>query len=371
MNKPKINTNNIKIRVLMVLPSLRAGGAERVISFISQNLSRERFEVLLVIAAPETENSYNVNNVNTVYLNKGRVLTAVPGIIRQIRIFRPNVVLGAIEHLNAVLGVVSVLFPKVKFIGREVNVMSVLKNVSTSPRKSIIAPYVYKFGYKKLDRIICQSKDMEFDFAQRFPFAKNKINTINNPITIENISKGVELGSSNLFRFITVGRLAKQKGHLRILEVLSALQFPFIYTIVGDGPEKDTLFDSIRELGLTDRIHYIPFSSEVPKLLAENDIFLQGSYVEGFPNALLESCAVGTPVIAYRAPGGIDEIIEPGINGYIANDDLDFRLKIEKLTQEIQHWHRRDVSNSVYRRYGRDKILEQYENLFKSVGKSK
>lgn len=371
MKDPKYKPDAAKQKVLLVLPSLGAGGAERVISFVAENLNRNKFEVRLLITSSANENKFQVNNVEIEYLNQPRVIKSIPGIIRVIRTFKPDVVLGAIEHLNAVLGVVSVLFPKVKFIGREVNVMSVLKNVSTSPRKSIIAPYVYKFGYKKLDRIICQSKDMEFDFAQRFPFAKNKINTINNPITIENISKGVELGSSNLFRFITVGRLAKQKGHLRILEVLSALQFPFIYTIVGDGPEKDTLFDSIRELGLTDRIHYIPFSSEVPNLLAENDIFLQGSYVEGFPNALLESCAVGTPVIAYRAPGGIDEIIEPGINGFIANDALDFRLKIEKLTQEIQHWHRRDVSNSVYRRYGRDKILEQYENLFKSVGKSK
>jgi glycosyltransferase involved in cell wall biosynthesis len=165
--------------------------------------------------------------------------------------------------------------------------------------------------------------------------------------------------------------LAKQKGHLRILEVLSGLNLPFKYTIVGDGPEKETIFNRIKELGLTDRIHHIPFSSEVPKLLAEHDVFLQGSYVEGFPNALLESCAVGTPVLAFNAPGGIDEIIEPGINGFIAEDVIDYRLKLEKLIPEIQHWHRSDVSNSVYRRYGRDKILEQYENLFKSVGKSK
>lgn len=370
MNMTKVTIDSTKTKVLLVLPSLRAGGAERIISFIAQNLNREQFKVQLLIAGYERENKFNVDNVDTKYLNKGRVLTAIPGIIKQTSLFKPDVVLGAIEHLNAVLGVLSIFFPKVKFIGREVNVMSVLKDVSKSSKKSFLAPYIYNFGYKNLDAIICQSIDMRADFVRRFPFAKHKITTINNPITLNKLPVDIALGTGEIFRFITVGRLAKQKGHLRILEVLSSLEIPFIYTIVGDGPEKETLFKRIKELGLTDRIHHIPFSSEVPKLLVENDIFLQGSYVEGFPNALLESCAVGTPVIAFRAPGGIDEIIEPGINGYIADDVLDFRSKIEKLTQELQHWRRVDVSKSVYRRYSREKILEAYETLFKSVSAS-
>ena len=34
--------------------------------------------------------------------------------------------------------------------------------------------------------------------------------------------------------------------------------------------------------------------------------------VEGFPNVLIESCVVGTPILAFNAPGGLDEIIEKG-----------------------------------------------------------
>jgi glycosyltransferase involved in cell wall biosynthesis len=370
MKDPKYKPDAAKQKVLLVLPSLGAGGAERVISFVAENLNRNKFEVRLLISASANENKFQVNNVEIEYLNQPRVIKSIPGIIRAIRAFKPNVVLGAIEHLNAVLGLISILFPAVKFIGREVNVMSVLKDVKSS-KKSFIAPIIYNFCYKRLDGMVCQSNDMRLDFERRYPFAKDKIVTINNPITIDKLSESKPLGTGGEARFITVGRLAKQKGHLRILEVLSGLNLPFVYTIVGDGPEKETIFNRIKELGLTERIHHIPFSSEVPKLLADHDVFLQGSYVEGFPNALLESCAVGTPVLAFNAPGGIDEIIEPGINGFIAEDVIDYRLKLEKLIPEIQHWHRGDVSNSVYRRYGRDKILEQYEHLFKSVGKSK
>ena len=43
--------------------------------------------------------------------------------------------------------------------------------------------------------------------------------------------------------------------------------------------------------------------------LSDSDFFIQGSYVEGFPNSVLESCSVGTPVIAFNCPGGTKEII--------------------------------------------------------------
>src|SRR5690606_663346 len=103
----------------------------------------------------------------------------------------------------------------------------------------------------------------------------------------------------------------------------------FNYTLVGNGVDRDEIFAHAKNLGLTDNIKHIPFTNEVATYLKENDVFLQGSFVEGFPNALLESCAVGTPVIAFKAPGGIDEIIENGINGFIADDKDDFLAKLQ------------------------------------------
>jgi glycosyltransferase involved in cell wall biosynthesis len=89
-------------------------------------------------------------------------------------------------------------------------------------------------------------------------------------------------------------------------------------------------------------------------------MFLQGSYVEGFPNALLESCVVGTPVIAFNAPGGTKEIVENGINGFLVYDEGEF---IEKLKGN-RVWSPKEIRESVYRKFNKDKILMQYEQLF-------
>jgi glycosyltransferase involved in cell wall biosynthesis len=158
--------------------------------------------------------------------------------------------------------------------------------------------------------------------------------------------------------------LAKQKGHIRILKALREIKFPFNYTIIGDGPEKHNIFSYINNFHLHEYVTHIPFTKDVQNYLSNSDVFLQGSYVEGFPNALIESCAVGTPVVAYKAPGGIDEIIINGKNGFIAADHNDFVEKINLLANRINELSPSKVRNVVYSKYDSSKIIKEYEDLF-------
>ncbi|OBX21888.1 hypothetical protein A9996_17540 [Gelidibacter algens] len=159
---------------------------------------------------------------------------------------------------------------------------------------------------------------------------------------------------------ITIGRISEGKGYIRILEILAKLSFPFQYTIIGEGAYYDIVFSKIRELGLNDKVNYIRFTNNVSEYLVDHDMFLQGSYSEGFPNALLESCAVGTPVIAFNVPGGTKEIIEDGINGFLVDNDDDF---LEKLNDN-REWNPEIVRESVYKKFNKNKIISDYEKFF-------
>src|SRR5690606_13086132 len=114
----------------------------------------------------------------------------------------------------------------------------------------------------------------------------------------------------NVIKLITVARLSKEKGIPRILKILSKLTIPFHYTLIGMGHEKDSIFYLIEKYALSNKITHISFTKNVSKHMKNNDFFLQGSYFEGFPNCLIESCVVGTPVIAFNVPGGTKEIID-------------------------------------------------------------
>ncbi len=93
--------------------------------------------------------------------------------------------------------------------------------------------------------------------------------------------------------------------------------------------------------------------------------FVLSSFTEGFPNALLESCAVGTPVIAYDAPGGTKEIIENGVNGFIVKNEREFLNKISYLVSTPLD--PRTINKSVYKKFSKEVILFKYEQLFLNI----
>lgn len=351
-----------KIKIAFFLPTLGAGGAERVMSFLAQKLSPESFDTTLVVIGFEKDKKYDVKGVKVEFLNQSRVLFSIPVLFKFLRKSDIDISFSAIKHLNVVMGLLSVFFPRTKFVGREVSVISVLKDYPEETHRSYPS-FISKWGYRLLDAVVCQSDDMMQDVIKSQPSLINKAVTINNPVTDKFQPKKKKVQTDGIPNFITVASLEPRKGHMRILKALSQFNGPFRYTIIGNGAQKQTIFAEVEKLGLIDKIVHLPFTDRVHDYLANSSIFLQGSYVEGFPNALLESCAVGTPVVAFNAPGGINEIIEQNVNGFIVKDQNGF-LKAMETILASQNFEPETVSKSVLSKYSSGNILKKYENLF-------
>ncbi|WP_339624124.1 glycosyltransferase [uncultured Winogradskyella sp.] len=349
-------------KIFFILPTLFAGGAERVISFVSQNLDFEKFDVTLIIIGFKKDCKYEISGIPIIYLNKSRVLNGAFAIFKLISKQKPQIVVSSISHLNAMMGLISICFSKVIFIGRHASILDVTskKNNKKSFLKKVFD--YHSFGTKKLDYFICQSSDMKNNIIDIYNIDDKLIRIIHNPVTQIDIIKEKNI-SNDIIKYITVGRLSKIKGHLRILEVLSNVTFPFHYTIIGEGSYYDLIFSKIKELKLENKISHIKYTDNVAKYLVKSHIFLQGSYSEGFPNALLESCAVGTPVIAFKAPGGTKEIVQNGINGFIVLNEKDF---LKKLSNN-KEWNPMHIRQSVNEKFNKNKIINDYEQMFTDI----
>ncbi|WP_178988427.1 glycosyltransferase [Winogradskyella schleiferi] len=350
-----------KINITFALPNLLPGGAERVFSYIAQNIDPEKFEVTLLIVGYSKDASYDVKDIKLVFLEKARVLNGVTALFKYVRKNKPDILVSAVGHLNTVTAYMSVFFPKTKFISREVTVLSLDTDFFKTKEFNPLS-FIGNKRFNRFDKIICQSQDMLDDIKDNYNISAEKMIVINNPIT-DSFKLKEQKTKNNPIQYITVGRLSKEKGYERILKILSKLDFPFHYTIIGNGSEKDTIFSLIEQFGLTDKITHINFTKEVSKYLAKSDFFLQGSYFEGFPNCLIESCSVGTPVLAFNVPGGTKEIIEDGINGYMVENEEGY---IEKL-KDTRQWNPIDVRESVNKKFNKDVILQQYEDLFINI----
>lgn len=354
-----------KIKIVFILPTLTAGGAQRVMSFVAQKINRTKFDVTLLIIGFEKDTKYHVGETKTLYLNKKRVLHAFFPLISYFRKQKPHIVLSSLAHLNIFLAIISLVFPKIKFVVRETNVMSVLKQYKKS-NKLYFSYSMITWAYRLIDCVICQSKDMQKDLVNNYNVSQAKTIIINNPITQDNVSEFIGREPSSPLKLITVGRLTKQKGHDRILQVLKKLTIPYTYTIIGNGHEKKRIFNTINDIGITDNIEYVEYTKNVMEYLNRNDVFLQGSYVEGFPNCLIESCVAGTPIVAFDAPGGLDEIIETGKNGIIVNSVDAF---VNALTELYNNYYflPEVVNATVTKKFNKEKIIEKYEALFMAL----
>lgn len=354
------NINLNRKKIFFVLPTLAAGGAERVMSFIAQNIDRKKFDSSLIVTGFENQTVYEIKGIKVVYLNKKRVLHAIPDLFLYLKKQKPYAVISAIGELNIVCSLFSVVLRKTKFIGREVNVVGTLDIVVNG--KKTKQSFLSWLSFKLLDKIICQSNDMANDLISNYGLKESKIAIINNPITDSFNTIKLNNKKSKITEFITVGSLEKRKGHLRLLEVLSKVTIPFNYTIIGDGSLKNDILEQAKKLGIAKNINHIPYTSNVSEYLLKSDVFLLGSYVEGFPNALIESLSVGVPAITFNIPGGINEIIQNDINGYIANNKAEY---IDYLNSD-KNWDPKTISNSVRSKYGKEIIIKKYESLIES-----
>lgn len=351
---------NHKIKVVFAIPTLSAGGAERVMSYVAQNLDKEKFEAILLVIGGKKGAAYPVEGIEVIFLEKEKVRESFTGIINFLYRHKPDLVISAIAHLNTMMAVISILFPNIKFVGRETLVKSVTQ--STKKKFFINTNNIQKY---LLDGLICQSKDMKVDMIENFNFPKEKLTTIHNPVN-EKFTLKTQQASGSSIKFITVGRLSKNKGHLRVLDVLAKFNQPYLYTIIGKGNYKNEIVDKAKKMGVFTNIRFIEFTDKITHHLQNNDIFLHGSYVEGFPNSMLESCAVGTPVVAFDAPGGINEIIETGINGYIAKNEDEFLEAIYEIVSK-QFLSPEKIRKSVVDKYSADKILRDYERFIEKM----
>jgi glycosyltransferase involved in cell wall biosynthesis len=146
-------------------------------------------------------------------------------------------------------------------------------------------------------------------------------------------------------RLVCVGRLAEQKGHLRLLEALGRLAAEgvrFEVLFAGDGEMRLEIEAQIERRGLPGRVHVLGWQSnaEVRRHLLECRAMVLPSFAEGLPMVLMEALALGRPVVTTYV-AGIPELVRPGVNGWLVPpgsvDDLQVAVRevlqtpVEKL----------------------------------------
>lgn len=126
------------------------------------------------------------------------------------------------------------------------------------------------------------------------------------------------LAESEPLRLLFVGRLAPQKGLDILLSALGKLRNRFAFTlrVVGEGGELNQLRRQTQRAGLNKNVEFCGRKTDVIREYAWCEVLVLPSRFEGMPNVVLEAMASGRPVLGSQV-GGIEELVEPGVNGWL------------------------------------------------------
>ena len=149
---------------------------------------------------------------------------------------------------------------------------------------------------------------------------------------------------------LAVARLVPQKGLDVLIRAFASLPLSvrdgWCVTLVGDGPERQTLEELATDAGLRDVIRFEGFRSDPLVFMRRASIFALPSRFEGMPNALLEAMAAGLPSVVSDASPGPLEMVSDGQQGLVvpSEDVIAFAAALQRLMLDRDLRHRCGVA---------------------------
>lgn len=294
-----------------------AGGAERQIILLSNQLAQRGHDVTLCVLA-EHNSPYKIddsvkivdvsNAENNINSSVGKIFKRLFTFRRIVKQEKPDVIIN--------YNLQSAYFCLTLSRKQRGKVIYSERGDPYDAEYSGLLGKIRDYTVKRMDGLVFQSEGAR-DF---FPnVVKQKSIVIHNSVNVPQDKYPIPVHREK--RVVNVGRLHPQKNQKLLIDAFAkiAKSFPdYSLEIYGDGELHDELQRQINDLGLKDRIVIYPSRKDLWNCIYNASLFILSSDYEGMPNALMEAMALGLPCISTDCrPGGARSLIEDGVNGFI------------------------------------------------------
>lgn len=310
-----------KTKLLMTINCLKKGGAERVITTLSNSLYQRNFDITFV-CLNYTEQCYPLaDGIKVIYLVKdrkrfplARLYYLAATFFRMFNVIakeKPDCTIAFMTSASIWAGL-SCMWLKLPYIVSERTTPEI-----TIAKLNIFSRWLSFFVFKHSKVIVSPSKGVEDCLKNILTFNKLKnYVVINNPV---NQIQEVKTAQVHYRRYVlAVGRLMPEKGFDFLIESFAQLQQQDVDLIIlGEGPERTRLESLVESLGLSHRVFLPGLKNNLWNYYKEAQAFVLSSRTEGYPNVLIEAMNMGCACIAADCHWGPREIINDGVNGIL------------------------------------------------------
>ena len=367
------------MRILMLVSSMHAGGAERVAATLVSAWAERGDAVTLTPTysskgtcfyplSDKVELAWLADIAGTRASGGWAAFKRLMALRKHIRDTKPDVVVSFLTNVN----VAAIL--ATRGLGVPLIVCERTNPVAETTTGSVWRK-LRRLLYPRADMVTVQAEDTAGPFSRQVPGIK-RLAVIPNPLPAPlldapRVQQREDGGPREL---LAMGRLVPDKQFHLLIDVfaqLAPLNPDWNLRIWGDGPERGALEQQVSRLRLQSRIS-LPGRTEAPwEELARGQAFVLSSLVEGFPNVLLEAMSLGLPCVAFDCPSGPREMTRDGQDALLvpAGDRVALTDALHRLMSDASLRQQMGTRGSaaVRHRYALASVLTEWDELFEAV----
>ncbi len=307
--------------VAFFLPSVRGGGAQRVIVNLVQGMSKRGLPVdVVLVAADGVFLDQLPAAARVVDLRARRVSRSLLPLVTYLRREQPRVLVSSMTHANLVA------LWAARLAGKSTPVLVTVHNTMSQALEHVgwvarLESRLMRTFYPWASGVVAVSRGAADDLSRSLGLPRDEVKLVYNPvITRELLALSRQPPGHPWFQpgeppvILGVGRLTRQKDFPTLIRAFAEIrrQQPARLIILGDGEERSALESLVGHLGLTGDVDLPGFRENALAYMARSALFVLSSAWEGLPTVLIEALAAGTRVVSTDCPSGPREILQEG-----------------------------------------------------------